>query len=243
MISTLLSFYKSSEWEDFRKRIIAERTGEDGILRDEVTGEPILRKYDCILHHVEELTEDNWRDVTISLNPDNVKVVSFRTHNQLHKRGFCTDGKRENPIGLHKVYLVWGSPCAGKSTWVQSVAEDDDLIVDIDRVWMALQKDKDGSGNSGAVDKPWRIKDVVFDVYKSLLDCVRVRRGRWNACYIVAGLPLEAERLRLMEQLSVDRDIYIECDKSVCLERAKAKGDKWIEYVEQWWDRYTPPHP
>ena len=233
MISTLLSFYKSQEWEDFRKRIIAERTGVDGILICEQCGKPILRKYDCILHHVEELTEDNWRDVTISLNPDNVRAVHFRCHNALHQRGFLNGG---NANGLKKVYLVWGSPCAGKSTWVSEMATEDDLIVDIDRIWSAVR-----CSACGENDKPWRIKDVVFDVYGALLDSVRVRRGRWNICYVIAGMPMEAERLRLMERLMVERDVFIDTPKDVCLERAKAKDDRWVQYVENWWDRYTPP--
>lgn len=234
MANTLLSFYKSEAWEEFRKRIIAERTGEDGILRDEVTGEPILRKYDCILHHVEELTEDNWRDVTISLNPDNIKVVSFRTHNALHKRGFLNGG---NANGLKKVYLVWGSPCAGKSTWVSEMATEDDLVVDIDRIWAALR-----AGGCGENDKPWRIKDVVFDLYGALLDSVKVRRGRWNYCYIITAKCVPSELSRLCERLGVDKCIHIDTDKATCLERLRNSHDrdieKWTEYIERYFELY-----
>ena len=64
----LYSFYRSKEWEDFRKLVINERMTEDGYILDEVTGKPITQKYDVILHHKEELTEENVNDVMVSLN-------------------------------------------------------------------------------------------------------------------------------------------------------------------------------
>ncbi len=66
MISKLQAFYKSDAWEQFRKIVITERIKPDGFIYDEVTGEPILRAYDLILHHKIELTEENVDDVSIA---------------------------------------------------------------------------------------------------------------------------------------------------------------------------------
>ena len=58
---TLKTFYKSREWEEFRKLIINQRKNSDGSILDEVTGQPILKAYDLIIHHKEELTEEDVR--------------------------------------------------------------------------------------------------------------------------------------------------------------------------------------
>ena len=75
---TLENFYQSKEWERFRLTIIGERTKDDGFIYDEVTNKPILRMYDLILHHIEELTPENVNDYNVSLNPKNIMVVSWR---------------------------------------------------------------------------------------------------------------------------------------------------------------------
>lgn len=232
MSEKLQRFYKSEEWENFRKIVIANRMNDGVGLICEHCGKPILKKYDCILHHIEELTDDNVDDVSISLNEDNIRLVHFGCHNQLHKRNVGCAGVSVPK----KVYFVWGSPCAGKNTFVDSVADENDIIIDIDRLWAAVR----WSG-CGEYDKPWVLKDIVFGLRDSLLDMIKVRRGNWHNAYIITGGALEGERHRMCDALGVDRDIFIDCDKSVCLERAKEKGDDWVEYVKTWWDRYTPP--
>ena len=55
---TLDTFYRSDEWRRFRDIVIAERLTPDGLTIDEVTGKPILRAYDIILHHCNTFV--NW---------------------------------------------------------------------------------------------------------------------------------------------------------------------------------------
>lgn len=69
------TFYKSDEWESFRKVVIAKRTHEDGFIYCDLCGKPILKKYDLIVHHKQELSEANVNDHNISLNPDNVQLT------------------------------------------------------------------------------------------------------------------------------------------------------------------------
>ena len=104
---TLSEFYRSKEWEAFRKVIIDERTDADGFVRDEVTGKPIVKQYDIILHHCKTfLTEENVNDRNISLNPDNIQIVSHKTHNMLHDK-----------LGYRRkeIFLVYGPPLSGKT--------------------------------------------------------------------------------------------------------------------------------
>ena len=226
MFRDLAEFYHSDEWEKFRRLVIAERTKEDGLVYDEVTGRPILKRYDLILHHKIFLTEENVKDYSISLSPDNIMIVSHKTHNEIHNKLGHT--RRE-------IFIVYGSPLSGKSTWIKENAEKGDLIVDIDSIWAAV------SGQAYYV-KPGKLNAVVFSVRDCLMDAVKHRLGFWDNCYICGGFPLISERERLVKELGA-RLIYIESTKEECLERLEKCPDgrdktEWKKFIETWWNRY-----
>ena len=89
MFNNLSEFYRSEEWRTFRQVVINDRMTEDGFILDEETGKPIVKRYDIILHHKEELTEENVFDYNISLNPNNIMIVSHKTHNIIHNCFLC----------------------------------------------------------------------------------------------------------------------------------------------------------
>lgn len=226
----LQTFYKSRKWETFIECLRSERARADGLVICEHCGQPIVRKYDCIGHHVEELTDDNVDNVEIALNPDNIKLVHFRCHNEIHKRfGYKA---RE----VQRVYIIYGAPCAGKAEWVAEVAEPGDMVLNIDRLWAAIRADK-----CGQYDKPPELKQNIFALRDSLIDMIRVRRGRWNNAYIIGGYPLQGERERLAEIVSADKIIFVDTPKDICLLRARERSDEFIQFVENWFDRYHPP--
>ena len=229
-MTKLQAFYKSRRWETFVDALRAERAGADGSVICEHCGKPIIRKYDCIGHHKEELTEENVDDALISLNPDNVILVHFRCHNEIHKRF----GHSERII--KHVYIVYGAPCAGKTSFVDSVAEPGDLVLDLDRVWAAVR-----AGCCGADEKPGELKQNVFAIRDLIIDMIRVRRGKWNNAYIIGGYPLQGERERLAEIVGAEKIIFIDAAKDVCLARAQLRGDDWKKYIDDWFTRYTPP--
>ena len=229
-MNKLQAFYKSRRWEKFVQALRLERVDANGFVICEHCGKPIIKAYDCIGHHIEELTENNVDDVMISLNPDNVKLVHFRCHNEIHKRF----GYAERLI--QTVYLVYGAPCSGKTTWVNDVAESGDLILDIDRLWNAVRAEK-----CGQYDKPNEIKSNVFALRDCLLDTIRVRRGKWRNAYIIGGYPLQGERERLADSVGANKIIFIDTPKDICLERAKLKNDEWVDFVNNWFTKYTPP--
>lgn len=216
----LSNFYKSDKWLSFRENLMNERTNANGEIICAYCGKPILRRFDCIAHHKTELTEDNVADVKISLNPENVELIHFRCHNMIHERfeGF----KQE-------VFLVYGSPCAGKTTWVKSVANPDDLILDLDRIWESLCL-------SDRYHKPKRIKTTVFIVRDCILDSIRTRTGQWRTAFVIGGYPLRTDRDRLCDMLNAE-PIFIEASEEECLNRCET--EEWKEYVREWFDTYT----
>lgn len=222
---TLNDFYRSKEWLLFRLGVMNDRLSADGELICAYCGKPILRQYDCIAHHKEALTESNVNDVMISLNPENIDLVHHVCHNKIH-----------NKLGYIKkeVWIVYGSPLSGKSSYVETVREYGDLIVDIDAIWQCV------SGCDRYI-KPDRLKSIVFGIRDQLIDMVRMRRGKWNNAYIIGGYPLIGERERLIKMLGA-REVFIDTSKEECLLRLSECIDgrdkkEWERYICDWWEK------
>ena len=226
---TLENFYKSKQWQKLIEVIKLERVNEDGQLICWHCKKPIVDKYDAIAHHTIFLTEENVNNSEISLNPDLVKMVHHRCHNLIHNKLGYT--KRE-------IFLVYGSPLSGKSTYVSSVAEPGDLIIDINTIWCAV---------SGCTDsKPPKLNAVVFGLRDRLIEMVKYRVGKWDNCYIIGGYPLISERERLCKELGA-REIFIDTPKEVCLQRLKESDtyelSDYSKYIEDWWRKFRPGIP
>lgn len=217
---TIRSFYKSKEWLDLLELLKIERLNSSGEIICEHCHKPIYKKYDCIGHHKVELTEANVNNLQISLNPDNIMLIHFKCHNEIHERF-----GHEKP---QQVYIVYGSPCSGKSTWVNTVATKDDIVLDMDKIWECVS-------TCDKFHKPNRLKQNVFGVRDCLLDQVRMRIGKWKNAYIIGGYPLQMDRQRLSDRLGAEL-IFIECEKEVCLSRAV--NDEWKKFIEDWFELY-----
>lgn len=224
---TLDNFYQSKQWIKLYTMLKIERTDADGNLICWHCGKPIVQRYDAIAHHTIFLTDMNVNDYNISLNPDLIQFVHHRCHNKIHnKLGY----KRQ------EVYLVYGSPLSGKTTYVGGVAGENDLILDMDRIWTCITGGRQ-------YEKPPCLNTVAFGIRDYLLDSVRIRRGKWQNAYIIGGYPLSSERERICRQMGA-REIYVESTKESCLKRLEmdAERDKkeWRKYIETWWERYRP---
>lgn len=225
---TLQTFYKSKQWQKLLEVIKLDRLNENGQIICWHCGKPIVDKYDCIGHHTIFLTEDNVNNADIALNPGLIQLVHHRCHNKIHNKLGYT--KRE-------IFLVYGSPMSGKSTYVDSVAEPGDLIIDMNRLWECV------SINGKRAPK---LNSVVFGVRDRLLEMIKYRVGKWDKAYIVGGYPLISERERLCKELGA-REIFIDTPKEVCISRLENCKDRNysdnLKFIEEWWKRYTPETP
>lgn len=228
----LTDFYTSKPWRDLITVLKLERRNEYGELICEFCGKPIVKAYDCIGHHTVPLNELNYTDANISLNKDLIQFVHHRCHNKIHDR-----------LGLSctkQVFLVYGAPLSGKSTWVEESMSVGDLIVDIDNIWQCVS-------GCGRYVKPNRLKQNVFAVRDALLDMVKVRRGNWLNAYVIGGYPLISERERLIKELGA-RPIFVDASKDECIARLENNGAgrdvrEWEKFIGEWFERYTPPSP
>lgn len=222
----LSDFYHSKEWVNLVQILRIERIDADGELICEYCGKPITHKYDCIGHHKEPLNEQNYRLAEIALNPGNIALVHHRCHNKIHDR-----------LGLSytkQVFLVYGSPLSGKTSWVRENMSPGDLVVDMDSIWECI------SGQPRYV-KPPRLKQIAFAMRDELIDMARTRRGNWLNCYIIGGYPLISERERLCRSLGA-REVFIDVPKDECIKRLRQSDRDTPEYknfIDDWWERYT----
>lgn len=227
----LYSFYRSKEWVNLLKQLKIERINDDGQIICEYCDKPIVKAYDIIGHHKIELTEENVNDFNISLNSENISFVHHRCHNYIHnKLGYS----------VREVFIVYGAPLSGKRSWVDSVRNNGDLIIDIDSIWECLSGCK-------RYMKPNRLKSIVFKIRNELLESVKYRNGKWQNVYIIGTYPLVSERERLCKELGA-REIFIESSRDECVQRLFSLDDNdyrkidkanYLKYIDEWFERYT----
>lgn len=212
---TLKSFYRSKEWEKFRECVIAERIQRDGEVICSYCKKAILEKYDLIAHHCNTyLNESNVNDYNISLNPDNIQLVHMACHNKIHyEKGFQKK----------KVIVVFGSPCSGKSTFVNEAAWENDLIIDVNRLYESINNYRSN-----------KLLSTVMDLQRYMLETIRTRKGQWQTAYIITTSPFNAKRIK--EQVDADDVLHINTPKDICYERAANKSNEYKEFLDKYWD-------
>lgn len=230
MITYLPDFYRSKAWEQLVLLLALEREDRHGDIICEHCGKPIIKAYDRIGHHKIPLTLANVNDASIALNPDNIAFVHHKCHNEIHHRfGFA----------MKKVYLVHGSPCSGKSTYVANVAGADDLILDLDSIWACISGGGAIVGNDGHNVRNDRLKGNVFRVRDCILDMIKTRYGDWCNAYIIGGYPRVMERERMATIYGAEM-IHIDTPREICEQRAAQRPIEWAGFVQTYWDTFQP---
>jgi hypothetical protein len=218
------SFYASEEWQMLRLNLIANRGN-----KCERCGEIIAIAKDIIGHHVIEITPENVRDRMISLNPANIELVCFDCHNKIHKR-FGAKFERE-------VFLVYGPPLSGKTTFVTQNFERGDLVIDMDKLYAAVSF-------LPIYDKPENLFSIVMGTHNHLIDNIRTRYGKWKNAWVIGGYADKYKRERLATDLGAEL-IFCDVSRDECIRRLrvdegkKYRQDEWEKYIDKWFSSYT----
>lgn len=221
--AVIKSFYASSAWINLRLLLINERGNKCEHCKD-----IIPRSRDLIGHHLIELTPENVQDHTISLNPEQIEIVCFDCHNKEHKR-FGYQGKKE-------VYLVYGPPMSGKTTFVKEQLSRGDIVVDIDALYAAITM-------LPGYDKPDNLFNNVIGVHNFLIDNIRTRYGKWHTAWVIGGYADKYKRERLADDLGAEL-IFCGVSREECLSRLEQdegrqyRKDEWQGYIGKWFDTY-----
>lgn len=215
-LNTPHDLYISGEFRAMRRTLMHDRSDAEGVLCCEYCGKPILQDADCIAHHKEEVTAANLNNAEITLNPANIQLVHLKCHNAIHERfGYA----------VRKVYYIWGAPCSGKNTFAQQAKGRNDLIVDIDALWMAIT-------GGEKYFKPDSLKQNVFLLRDCLLEQVKTRAGKWNTAYILSTEPRKSARARICAAIGAE-PIYLAVDRETALQRLHNDAER-VPYVAAW---------
>lgn len=182
-------------------------------------------------HHIIELTLENINDVNITLNEKNIEVLCHDCHNAIHNRF-------GNAIGEKHVYLVCGSPFSGKTSYVETVATRNDLIVDLDKIHQSICI-------CTKYDKPNATKQLAFAIRSLLLNEIQTATQwrKWQNAYIIAMCPERYEREEFVNNYGAEI-IQIKTPIEECIKRVndtinnQAMRDVIIGWITNYWQRY-----
>lgn len=243
------SFYNSAKWIKTRDAYIAERMAANGGLCEDC-GEAVGEE----LHHIVPLSPANISDPEITLGRKNLRWLCKDCHFKAHRAMIAEqterarEGRRkilqngcymdENGfLQKQKVFVVWGAPASGKSTYVAKNKVPGDIVLDLDLLKSALCGERERcEGHEVPLSLVLAVRDFILgQVQCGAVDCKNV--------WVIASLPRRAEREELRERLNAEL-VYIDSDYHECLRRARADPtrrdlmfhqyviDKWFEAVE-----------
>lgn len=125
------------------------------------------------------------------------------------------------------IYLIYGPPCSGKSTYIQSHLTEGDIVCDVDLIYSAISGRNPHDADLWAHETALLLKD-------RLLNIIRDKEGGWKNAY-VTSLANTPEKLAAdMERVKADEAILIDTPKEVCLERAKNRPPYFSLLIEEW---------
>ena len=137
----------------------------------------------------------------------------------------------DSEIPTRQVTLLWGPPCAGKSTLVRELSKRGDIILDRDQIHSAL---------SGLA--PHDHDDNVSPIARAVWnEALRQLQGPNTArAFVLAGVPTMSQRSELASVITDSQLIY--ADRETCHARAQEaqRPEKWHEYIDRWHDNYEP---
>ena len=127
------------------------------------------------------------------------------------------------------VYLIYGSPCSGKSTYINEHLKRGDLICDVDLIYGAI------SGQN-MHDAELYTHEVACNLTSALKDIIRDRKGGWSNAYVVSIANTKDKLKTEMERIKADEAIFIDTPYEVCMERAKERPFYFQWLIQEWFE-------
>lgn len=223
------SFYNSSAWKRCREAYFNSQFGLCELC--ERPGEEV--------HHKTFLTPENITDPDITLNWDNLQLLCKTCHNAEHEKAYemyrkknrknlttnndlCFDDSG-NLVRKENVFIVWGAPSSGKTSYVQENKEKYDIVVDLDFIISALSLGQ--RRNEDAFP-------FALDVKELLIGMIEERKHFFEHAWIIGCLPKRKEREKLARKVN-GKLIHIDTDENECIKRAKTdlnRSNKSTQY-------------
>lgn len=234
-------FYNGEDWANCKAQVMLERL-KDGALFCEHCGKIILKSFNpsarnnrnaVVFHHIQHLTNFNVNDASVSINPQNIAVLHWQCHNEVHNRFNGTNTQVEK-----KVYIITGASCSGKTTFVRERVQEGDVVLDIDDLWQTV------SGQPRYI-KPNQLKPIIFKMRNELKDMIAKGVGTWRNAYIIESLPFATDRKREMDRYKAHNTelITMEATREECMERLHNNPEgrsvnDYEKYINYYFDNF-----
>lgn len=125
------------------------------------------------------------------------------------------------------VYLIYGSPCSGKSTYINEHMKRSDLVCDVDLIYHAI------SGQNPH-DADLYVHETALMMKENLLDIIRDREGGWRDAYVVSIANTREKLVEAMERIKADECVFIDTPYEICMERAKERPSYFPLIIDEW---------
>lgn len=238
-------FYRSDDWANCKTQVLYQRIRSDGIVVCEHCGKPIVKGFNpneknnkaaMVFHHKIFLNNSNVNDASISINPDNIAILHWNCHNEVHGRFGFSGG---NNIVEKKVYIITGASCSGKTTFVKEHLEEGDIVCSIDDIYKFVSGQDEHH-------KPNSVKPIVFKLREELKGMIARGTGTWRNAYIIESLPSKMDLERECERykgFNVEV-ITMDATKEECLERLHNNPNgrdikAYEKFIQDYFDRLS----
>ena len=138
---------------------------------------------------------------------------------------------------IHRVTIVCGPPCAGKTTWVAEHATPGDTVLDVDVLAKLCGSDRD-HGHEG---RYYRAANTEF---WALSEAVRASQV---TAWVIRGAPEPAARKKLADACGATRTIVLLPPRDVLHMRALERDATFsgsavdtMRAITKWFNRYKP---
>lgn len=127
------------------------------------------------------------------------------------------------------VYLIYGSPCSGKTTYAKEHKKDGDIVCDIDRLYSAISFNKEH-------DTELYAQEAARFLFDEMLNIIRDRKGHWKNAYVITISRTDEEVQKMKDRINADEAIFIDTPYDVCLDRAKERPPYFVWLIQEWFE-------
>lgn len=128
------------------------------------------------------------------------------------------------------IYIIYGAPCSGKSTYIKNHAKEGDLICDVDLIYSAISVNQPHEADLYIHEIALKLKECLFDIIEN-------RAGKWNDVYITSIANNEQDIDKLKNRVKADEVILIDTPYEVCMERSRERPDYFKYLIAEWFNK------
>ena len=134
------------------------------------------------------------------------------------------------------VFIVYGAPGSGKTTFVKDSLMPGDIVVDLDVITAALL------GTENKHPDYATVMPLVLSVRDSLYTMIEARVGLWMRAFVISASPDERQISQLADRLGASC-IYMDITEDECLRRvmndpARPDKNKAGQIVKEWFYKH-----